>query len=182
MENVINQNFNNFFRSKKSKNSSKVFTTELMKSSFDGVRESFKKHIEPLRLSNKLNSEIVSDLIISKIVNELRGNNISSKKGVSDNQADFYVDESPYEVKVSMGKTWRGGEFSKRESEYIMIIRNRTLIDLRFFVVQAHLKMDDWKSSTHENYYATEIKLEDILKKPHTILCGAFKNNKVIFE
>jgi hypothetical protein len=85
-------------------------------------------------------------------------------------------------LEIKTAKTthvWRGGEFSKRESDYLMVSYDDSGTDLKWFFLHTYLLESDWKSSGSGNYYATTVDLNDILKKDYTILIGDVVKKKI---
>lgn len=130
--------------------------------------------------SSKNRSERISGLIESVTKNLADELSIECNAPKNDALADFYVGDTPFEIKTSTGRAsvWRGGKFSKRPGYYFMIRYkfDPTTKKLRFFVSFAYLKKSDWKcpSSAKENYYATFIDLYNLSKcKDFEILRGS---------
>ena len=90
-----------------------------------------------------------------------------------DSEPDIRIDYKPLEIKTSSGREWRGGEYSKRGSDYLMV--NYDIIDGDFywFVIHKHLEEKDLKSSKSKNYYATTITVDEILDG--TLLVGGLQ-------
>jgi hypothetical protein len=86
----------------------------------------------------------------------------------------LYIDDKPLELKTSKTTTtWRGGEFSKRDSDYLLIAWDEENDAFKWFVCWTHLSEADWKSSKSSSYYATTIDIDDVLKLEQTeILMG----------
>jgi hypothetical protein len=130
----------------------------------------FKSVVDYDSLSTKLKSELISNMLeasFSKVVPHV----ISP---FTDGEPDLYVMGNPLEIKTS--KTthlWRGGEFSKRESDYLLVSYDDSGEDLKWFFIHTYLMESDWKSSGSSSYYATTIDLNYVLDtKEHSILFG----------
>lgn len=121
-------------------------------------------------LSTKLKSELISN-IIETTFSSIVPNTYDPKK---DDEPDLYLNGESLEIKTA--KTthlWRGGEYSKRNGNFLLISWNEVDGELRWFALFTYLNESDWKSSTSSNYYATTIDLNDVLKIPQTdILYG----------
>lgn len=116
--------------------------------------------------STKLKSELISSMWETSF-SYIVPNTISPKL---DSEPDLYLESQPLELKTSKTTTtWRGGEFSKRESNYLLIAWNENEYGMfDWFVCYTYLTEDDWKSSQSNNYYATTIDIGDVLKLPKT--------------
>ena len=85
--------------------------------------------------------------------------------GKSDNDVDIYfyfLDDSkdyPLEIKVTCSNNWRGGEFSKRESDHLMIYWSRIEDKVKLFACITYLDKNDWVSSMQKGkrYYAPNV-------------------------
>ena len=136
----------------------------------------FKTVVEYSTLSTKLKSELISNMLeasFASVVPEVTA-------PFSDNEPDLWVVSTPLEIKTA--KTthiWRGGEFSKRESDYLMVSYDDSGEELKWFFLHTYLLESDWKSSGSGNYYATTIDLNDILKKDCTIFVGDVVKKKI---
>jgi hypothetical protein len=126
--------------------------------------------------STKLKSELISSVWETSF--SLLPNVIAPK---IDNLPDLYMDDLPLELKTSKTTTtWRGGEFSKRESNYLLIAWDEVNGFFKWFVCFTYLTEDDWKSSTSNNYYATTIDIGDVLKLPTTkIFLGTTEKKRI---
>jgi hypothetical protein len=136
----------------------------------------FKSVVEYSTLSTKLKSELISNMLeasFAKVVPDV----ISP---FSDNEPDLWVMGNPLEIKTAKTTyVWRGGEFSKRESDYLMVSYDDSGDEMKWFFLHTYLLESDWKSSGSGNYYATTIDLNDILKKDYRILVGDVKKKKI---
>lgn len=128
-------------------------------------------------LSTKLKSELISN-IIETTFSSIVPNTYDPKK---DSEPDLYVNGKSLEIKTA--KTtymWRGGEYSKRNGNFLLIGWDEIDGEMRWFVIFTFLNENDWKSSTSSNYYATTIDLNDVLKINETeILCGSTVKKKI---
>tara|TARA_R100000005_G_C4883335_1_gene133877 strand:+ start:70 stop:582 length:513 start_codon:yes stop_codon:yes gene_type:complete len=127
--------------------------------------------------STKLKSEILSNLIES-VVSDLLKEAIAP--GV-DHMADLIVDGTPLEIKTTAtSDSWRGGEFSKRPGDYIMVGWEEVSGVLKTFMLHTFLEKNHWKSSGSGNYYATSISLSEILDKvPFKVLKGGLEKKRI---
>lgn len=137
----------------------------------------FKSVVEYDSLSTKLKSELISNMLeasFSKVVP-----NVVSP--FSDGEPDLWVDGNPLEIKTAKTThTWRGGEFSKRESDYLLVSYDDSGEDLKWFFLHTYLMESDWKSSGSESYYATTIDLNDVLdSKEYSILIGKTQKKRI---
>ncbi len=120
--------------------------------------------------STKLKSELISNIVETSFATIIP-NTVDPKR---DAEPDLYIDDKPLEIKTSRTTTtWRGGEFSKRDSDYLLIAWDEEDSAFKWFVCWTHLKEIDWKSSKSSSYYATTIDIDDVLKLEQTeILMG----------
>lgn len=137
----------------------------------------FKSVVEYDSLSTKLKSELISNMLeasFSKVVP-----NVVSP--FSDGEPDLWVDGNPLEIKTAKTThTWRGGEFSKRESDYLLVSYDDSGEDLKWFFLHTYLMESDWKSSGSDSYYATTIDLNDVLdSKEYSILIGKTQKKRI---
>ena len=136
----------------------------------------FKTVVEYSTLSTKLKSELISNMLeasFASVVPEITA-------PFSDNEPDLWVVSTPLEIKTAKTThVWRGGEFSKRESDYLMVSYDDSGDTLKWFFLHTYLLESDWKSSGSGNYYATTVDLNDILKKDYTILVGDVVKKKI---
>ena len=138
--------------------------------------QTFKSVVEYSTLSTKLKSELISNMLeasFASVAPEIEA-------PFSDNEPDLRVMGNPLEIKTAKTThVWRGGEFSKRESDYLMVSYDDSGTDLKWFFLHTYLLESDWKSSGSGNYYATTVDLNDILKKDYTILIGDVVKKKI---
>jgi len=136
----------------------------------------FRTVVEYSTLSTKLKSELISNMLeasFASVVPEVTA-------PFSDNEPDLWIVSTPLEIKTAKTThVWRGGEFSKRESDYLMISYDDSGDELKWFFLHTYLLESDWKSSGSGNYYATTIDLNDILKKDYTIFVGDVVKKKI---
>ena len=104
----------------------------------------------------------------------------NARTGRGDHEADVYINEIPLELKTSRAsRSWRGGEYSKRSGDFLLISWN---VDsdgnIVWFVIHVILEKDDWTSSVSKNYYATTISLDDALLKGGKVLYGDIRKAK----
>jgi hypothetical protein len=114
-------------------------------------------------MTKKQLSECISGVIESKMVSVGNSLGMTIAAPKIDSEPDLRIDYKPLEIKTSSGREWRGGEYSKRGSDYLMV--NYDIIDGEFywFVIHKYLEEEDWKSSKSKNYYATTISVDEIL-------------------
>jgi hypothetical protein len=137
----------------------------------------FKSVVDYGSLSTKLKSELISNMLeasFSKVVP-----NVVSP--FSDGEPDLWVMDKALEIKTAKTThVWRGGEFSKRESDYLLVSYDDSGGDLRWFFLHTYLMESDWKSSGSASYYATTIDLNDVLSsKEYSILVGKTEKKRV---
>lgn len=127
--------------------------------------------------STKLKSELISSVWETSF-SYIVPNVIAPK---TDNEPDLYIDNQPLELKTSKTTTtWRGGEFSKRESNYLLIAWDEVNDIFQWFVCFSYLTESDWKSSTSNNYYATTIDIGDVVKLSTTkIFLGTTEKKRI---
>lgn len=137
----------------------------------------FKSVVDYGSLSTKLKSELISNMLeasFSKVVPDV----ISP---FSDGEPDLYVKGTALEIKTA--KTthiWRGGEFSKRESDYLLVSYDDSGADLKWFFIYTYLMESDWKSSGSDSYYATTIDLNYVMEsKKYDILMGKTEKKRI---
>jgi hypothetical protein len=137
----------------------------------------FKSVVDYGSLSTKLKSELISNMLeasFSKVVPDV----ISP---FSDGEPDLYVKGTTLEIKTA--KTthiWRGGEFSKRESDYLLVSYDDSGDDLTWFFIHTYLMESDWKSSVSDSYYATTIDLNYVMEsKEYHILMGKTEKKRI---
>lgn len=77
----------------------------------------------------------------------------------SDHEPDFILEDgTPIEIKCTSGENWRGGTFSKRAGEYILVSWElNDSNELSMFVCGTYLEESDWVVSKSKNYYATSM-------------------------
>lgn len=123
--------------------------------------KTLKTAVEYSTISTKLKSELISNILeaaFSSVISEVEA-------PLSDSMPDLMVNGVPLEIKTSKTTcVWRGGEFSKRESDYLMVSYDDSGEDMKWFILYTYLYERDWKSSGSGNYYATTIDLNDILQ------------------
>ena len=84
-------------------------------------------------------------------------------------------------MEIKTAKTvgvWRGGEYSKRESDYLLVSYDDSGEDMKWFVFFVNLKKGDWTSSGSNSYYATTIELDQVLGRGE-ILIGSVVKKRV---
>ena len=137
----------------------------------------FKSVVDYDSLSTKLKSELISNMLeasFSKVVPDV-------VSPFSDGEPDLWVKGNALEIKTAKTThTWRGGEFSKRESDYLLVSYDDSGDDLKWFFLHTYLMESDWKSSGSDSYYATTIDLNDVLDtKEYSILIGDMEKKRI---
>lgn len=135
----------------------------------DTVEERYTAIQRWVQLDKKLQSEFISKLIQTAFA-DIAPN---TRQGKGDHEADVYIDGYALELKtIHKLSTWRGGEFSKRAGDYLLISWDMRHGTLYWFVTHVWLEKDAWKSSGSANYYATTISLDDAMARGGRILVG----------
>ena len=77
----------------------------------------------------------------------------------SDKDPDFILEDgTAIEIKCTSTENWRGGTFSKRAGEYVLVTWEiNKSNELLMFVCGTYLEESDWAGSGSENYYATSM-------------------------
>jgi hypothetical protein len=159
-----------------------VILQTIQKNIYDVVGEAnqrfgkLKSAVDYHTVSTKLKSELISNILEASfqiVIDEVQA-------PLSDNAPDLLVGGIPLEIKTARTTcVWRGGEFSKRESDYLMVSYDDSGDELKWFFLYTYLMESDWKSSGSGNYYATTIDLNDILKKDYHILVGDLEKKRI---
>jgi hypothetical protein len=156
----------------------KTIISENIKNILHNAETDFKIFREKLgsRMSAKLQSEIISGLVenaFEKVIPEARVGN-------GDREADVYINGVPLELKTSRkSREWRGGEFSKRFGDFLLISWDITPTgNIGWCVAHAILAEEDWQSSKSASYYATTISLDNVLDKGCNIIVGNTRKAK----
>jgi hypothetical protein len=142
----------------------------------------FRERLGP-RIGAKLQSEIISALLENaavKVIPNMRG-------GAGDHEADLYLNDVSLELKAARGaRVWRGGEYSKRAGDFLLVSWDMNEVGVDWCMVHVNLPVEAWKSSGNVNYYATTISLDDALHYGGRFLLGdakvAKKNRHPIYE
>tara|TARA_Y100000034_G_scaffold66998_1_gene80851 strand:+ start:177 stop:677 length:501 start_codon:yes stop_codon:yes gene_type:complete len=147
----------------------KRYLPEILKDMNDRLN-TFKSVVEYNSLSTKLKSELISNMFESSI-SDIVPNAVAPLK---DHEPDLFIDIEPLELKTSKTTTtWRGGEYSKRPSNYLLVSYDDSEKDVKWFLLFTNLLKKDWKSSSSKSYYATSIDLNYIVEnKNYEILHG----------
>lgn len=133
------------------------------------------KILDVTTLSNKLKSELISNLVETCYTEVVP----SSRRGRGDHEADIYVDDQPLEIKTCYnGRSWRGGAFSKRSSDYLMVGWKDIGNTIELFALSVNLLESDWKGGNVGNYYATNIDLDFLLKRGGQVAYGGVIKKK----
>jgi hypothetical protein len=137
----------------------------------------FKSVVDYNSLSTKLKSELISNMLEASFSKVVPG----VVSPFSDGEPDLWVKGKPLEIKTAKTThTWRGGEFSKRESDYLLVSYDDSGDDLKWFFLHTYLMESDWKSSGSDSYYATTIDLNDVLSsKEYSIMVGKTEKKRI---
>jgi len=130
----------------------------------NGIHKIMRVHNEEGNpMTKKQLSECISGVIESKMVIVASSLGIVIEAPKVDSEPDIKLEYNPLEIKTTAGSEWRGGEFSKRASDYLMV--KYDLIDGEFywFVMHKYLEEKDWISSKSKKYYATQISVNQML-------------------
>jgi hypothetical protein len=120
-------------------------------------------------LDKKLQSELISRFMQTACADVIP----VARRGNGDHEADIYINNIPVELKTThQSNEWRGGEYSKRAGDFLLVSWKDVAGTLAWFSVQTQLEKSDWKSATSPNYYGTTISLDHVLAKEHHILVG----------
>ena len=114
-------------------------------------------------MTKKQLSECISSVIESKMVDVCIRMGITIEAPKVDSQADIILEYKPLEIKTTSGREWRGGEYSKRESDYLLVSYDYADGEFSWFVIHKYLEEKDWKSSKNKNYYATSLTLNEVV-------------------
>jgi hypothetical protein len=154
--------------------------------------------ILPHLRSNKLKSEVISNLFESKSEEYFNSIGVPVRACISDRDPDLYfiAEEKPLEIKVTRAKSihsknlkWMGGKYSKRNSDHIFIAwhyTEPTLIDssdkITYFIAKTYVTEDDWNEldDGNNNYYATVFTSDDLMRRDHEIIVGKYTSSKRI--
>jgi len=138
--------------------------------------------------SNKLKSEIISNLFESQSAKYFNSIGVPVQACATDREPDlFFLNEKkPVEIKVTKSDhpfttrcKWVGGKYSKRSSDYILIVWYHTLPSLwesestiQYFIAKTYIEENEW-IPLGENYYGTAFSNENLLlKENYDILMG----------
>ena len=114
------------------------------------------------KISKKTYSEILSSFVAAFIQERCEGRikGVECLVGKSDNDNDmvFLVngERVPLEIKVTCSHQWRGGEFSGRECDHLMIFWDINKDgEWKTFACISNLTKNDWNSQIDSGYYGT---------------------------
>jgi hypothetical protein len=125
---------------------------------------------ERAKVSYKMKSELYSHNVGEYVADYFNNHpelNVSAKAAVSDRDPDITFTSSKFpgeiyvlEIKVTRGKSWRGGEYSKRDCDYVMLAWCDD--NNRFNVYAAHVPLvsSDWMPGVQGKYYAPSFPLK----------------------
>ena len=134
----------------------------------------------------KLKSELISEMT-EKLAQEYFSKIYSEdvKCASCDNDPDLMFGNTPVEIKVAKycnGFCWRGGKYSKRESDYVLIVWDFNKYNpevIQFAVYKSFLNKQDWVEQKRDNYYATLYTMNALAKnKTHFAIIGDISYNK----
>ena len=134
----------------------------------------------------KLKSELISEMtekLAQEYFSEIYPENV--KCASCDNDPDLIFGTTPVEIKVAKsynGVCWRGGKYSKRESDYVLITWDFNKYKpevINFAVYKAFLAKNDWIEQHRDNYYATLYTLNELSKNnTHFAIIGDITYNR----
>tara|TARA_A100001201_G_scaffold135511_1_gene123844 strand:+ start:65 stop:595 length:531 start_codon:yes stop_codon:yes gene_type:complete len=135
------------------------------------------------KLSTKLKSELLSNLLEAAVEETIKDVYAPTK----DSEADVVFtqfDDKPLEIKTTATTdSWRGGEFSKRPGDYLMVGWEEIGGELRLFMLLTYLTKKDWISSGSDNYYATNINLSKIVENiDYKVLIGDVEKKTKLYH
>lgn len=130
-----------------------------------------------VNLSNKLISELVGKVFEAQctdIFTKKLGYEVKREMSDSDPDLFFIKIERPLEVKLTSTKTgWRGGEFSKRPFDYLLVSWGGDFDE--YFICLVRLTKKDWHSNIARGYYAPDYKADKLYKrKDKVVFLGSF--------
>lgn len=146
--------------------------------------------------SNKLKSEIISNLFESQAEVYYNSIGIPVRACETDRQPDltFTNTNSPLEIKVTRSDhpftkscKWVGGEYSKRNSDYILIVwhyTEPTVLEpestIKYFISKTYIQENEWVP-LGKNYYGTAFSSKTLLyQKEYEIMMGEYSNNVIV--
>lgn len=139
------------------------FIKRIQNSLKEPIKQVFLEHKDLLAsFPAKIASEIISHFIAIEIKKYFLLNcpDITVKTGKWDNNHDLvFIKEGEenynFEIKVTSTESWRGGEFSKRECDHLMVCYSKSKSGIfSVFASVLFLKHSDWVSNISEGYYA----------------------------
>jgi hypothetical protein len=137
---------------------------DTLKNTISGITRIMEVHCEEGNpMTKKQLSECISGVIESKMVEVGYDHGIRIEAPKIDSEPDLLLQNTPLEIKTTCTSQWRGGECSKRNSDYLMISYDIKDGEFYWFVLYKFLKKDDWVSNIANNYYATTITLDSML-------------------
>jgi hypothetical protein len=161
-----------------------IYETHHWKNICDIVRNIALNHIFPYIESNNNRSKNISELFELQSAKYFTSIGIPTKSCTNDKQPDlvFLSTGEPCEIKVTSSwknRKWMGGEYSKRNSEYILIswryIEPVTTLfgeqpeSLEFSVINTYLTQDDWEPCG-KNFSGTKVTEKSLSGKKIKIL------------
>jgi hypothetical protein len=161
-----------------------VFLPEHWKNICNNVRDISLNHFFPYIKDKSVRSKLISNLFETQSAEYFNSIGIPTKSCNNDKEPDIIFTETneSCEIKVTSSwknKAWMGGEYSKRNSEYILIAWNYTESQntlfgvspelLEFSVINTYLTQDEW-ISCGTNFSGTKVTEKSLFGKKIKIL------------
>ena len=157
-------------------------TLTLASIGIESIMRVHNEHGNPM--TKKQLSECISGVVESKMVEVARKYGIQIESPKVDSEPDIIINYKPLEIKTTSSVEWRGGAYSKRESDYLFIKWDYSDGEFTWFALHKYLKEDDWNGGDvmdkDNNYYATKIKLNEMLDGE--ILVGGKEKKTVLYH
>lgn len=139
----------------------------------------------PLKTSSELMSYFIGHFIQTTI--EKKYPDIKVLVGKSDNDHDVVLvvngKKIPLEIKVTCSTQWRGGEFSHRDCDYLMVNWkfNEKTEEFKMFACISNLDKSNWTSNIHNGYYATSLHKMELAQDENRIdVLGGMPEWKIV--
>lgn len=151
----------------------------------------------------KLKSEIISNLFETQSADYFNSIGIKTRASQNDREPDLFFEDisRPVEIKVTgidhpfqKKIKWMGGKYSKRTSDYVLIVWHysedvNTLFGVEpagfsTAIIQSFVDENEWQTvdSNKENYYATVLTTEQVFAKDYRFLLGKYNTSEVLTE
>ena len=159
-------------------------TLTLASIGIESIMRVHNEHGNPM--TKKQLSECISGVVESKMVEVAKRYGIQIEAPKVDSKPDTIINYKPLEIKTiaASSDAWRGGAYSKRESDYLFIKWDYSDGEFTWFALHKYLKEDDWIGCDVENkdnnYYATKIRLNEMLDGE--ILVGGKEKKRVLYH